>query len=82
MAIQALTDLSEIQIDLFENLKVLKITRNKKDLKFRRLHQAIFVQCNLANKEEAKIKVEYEGIPIAAKMLLGTADLFGPKTKK
>ncbi|MBK7811553.1 MAG: M1 family metallopeptidase [Saprospiraceae bacterium] len=67
MAIQALTDLSEIQIDLFENLKVLKITRNKKDLKFRRLHQAIFVQCNLANKEEAKIKVEYEGIPIAAK---------------
>ncbi|MBK7231758.1 MAG: M1 family metallopeptidase [Saprospiraceae bacterium] len=71
MAIQALTDLSEIQIDLFENLKVLKITRNKKDLKFRRLHQAILCNAILPIKKKLKLKWNMKAFLLLKKCSLG-----------
>lgn len=53
--------LKEIQIDLFQNMKIIKITQGKKSLKYRRVFDAVFVECPLNPEENAKIKIEFEG---------------------
>ena len=59
--------LKEIQIDLFQNMKIIKITQGKKSLKYRRVFDAVFVECPLNPEENAKIKIEFEGHPLVAK---------------
>lgn len=67
MTIVGLDELSEIQIDLFENMRIKQITRNNNKLKFIRKHNAVFVECPLKNGERTKLMVEFEGKPQEAK---------------
>jgi len=59
--------LKEIQVDLFENMKINKVTLGKKSLKFRRVFDAVFIECPLSPEENAKIKIDFEGHPLIAK---------------
>ncbi|MBK9271881.1 MAG: M1 family metallopeptidase [Saprospiraceae bacterium] len=61
------TDLTEIQIDLFDNMKITRISKDKKELKYLRMHNAVFVVCPLKKNESTKVKIEFEGQPIIAK---------------
>ncbi len=63
-----LQDLSEIQIDLFDNMKILSIKSDGgQDLKFRRLHHAVFVSGQFKDQQPNRIQVFYEGAPRVAK---------------
>lgn len=62
-------DLSTIQIDLFENMKVDSILQNKEILAFERKHNAVFIELNEPIKadEKGEIQFYYSGKPIVAK---------------
>lgn len=65
----ALDNISTIQVDLFENMKVNKIEFENKSLSFKREHNAIFINFNKSINKGAvsKIKIHYEGNPMIAK---------------
>ncbi|MBN2348967.1 MAG: M1 family metallopeptidase [Bacteroidales bacterium] len=62
-------DTETLQIDLFENLKIGKITWKGKPLQFQRKFDAVFVSFpeRLIKGEDHIIHVEYEGHPLVAK---------------
>ncbi|OEY73482.1 M1 family metallopeptidase [Salegentibacter salarius] len=62
-------DLSTIQIDLFDNMKVDSILQNDEVLAFEREHNAVFIELNDAVKadEQGEIQFYYSGKPIVAK---------------
>jgi aminopeptidase N len=62
-------DLSTIQIDLFENMKVDSILQNEEILAFERKHNAVFIELKESIKadEKGKIQFYYSGKPIVAK---------------
>jgi aminopeptidase N len=62
-------DFSTLQIDLFENMKIVNILYGGKELRYRREFNAVFVE--FPDKMEmgsyGEIKVNYQGQPIIAK---------------
>lgn len=62
-------DFNQLQIDLFDNMQINKITSYEDTLSYNRIHNAVFV--NMKNKQVTgtsnTIRVFYEGYPIAAK---------------
>ena len=63
------TDFDKFQIDLFENMRLDNILYNGQNLKFERIHDAVFVSFPEMMKkgEDGVISVHYAGTPIAAK---------------
>jgi aminopeptidase N len=65
---KATTDFSRLQIDLFENMQLTKITLGEENLTFERTYNAVFVNLPPQKKGNTnKIRIFYEGTPIAAK---------------
>lgn len=62
-----LTDSKEIQVDLFDNMSIKSIKSGKKNLKYRRIFNAIFIDHPIQNSKSDKIVIEYEGYPVIAK---------------
>ncbi|SKB61856.1 Peptidase family M1 [Salegentibacter holothuriorum] len=62
-------DISTIQIDLFENMKVDSILQNNEVLAFKRKHNAVFIELDDSIKadEQGEIQFYYSGEPIVAK---------------
>jgi aminopeptidase N len=62
-------DLSTIQIDLFENMKVDSILQNEEILAFERKHNAVFIELKESIKadEKGEIQFYFSGKPIVAK---------------
>lgn len=62
-------DLSTIQIDLFENMKVDSILQNDQVLAFERKHNAVFIELNDVIKadEQGEIQFYYSGEPTVAR---------------
>lgn len=62
-------DLSTIQIDLFENMKVDSILQNEKSLDYERKHNAVFIDLvdSVKAEENGEIQFYYSGEPIVAK---------------
>ena len=62
-------DFDKIQIDLFKNMRIDNILYNGQDLKFERLHDAVFISFpeTMKRGEKGMISVHYAGTPIAAK---------------
>ncbi|PKD19347.1 peptidase M1 [Salegentibacter salinarum] len=62
-------DLSIIQIDLFENMKVDSVLQNGKTLAYERKHNAIFIDLKETVKSDKKGEIQfyYSGEPIVAK---------------
>lgn len=61
-------DFTKLQIDLFENMQLTKITLDEQLLVFERKHNAVFVTLPPQKKGTSnKIRIYYEGTPIAAK---------------
>lgn len=65
--LQANQDLPEIQVDLFDNLRITKISTGGKDLKFRREFNAVFIRGVFKKHEHTVLKLFYDGKPIVAK---------------
>jgi len=61
-------DFNKIQLDLFENLKITKITQSGKELKFKREGNAFFVDFSQTQKKgkTEEVTVFYEGKPTIA----------------
>ncbi len=57
----------ELQVDLFENMKINKIRSGKKELKYRRLFDAVFIEYPIQDGKKDVITIEYEGNPIISK---------------
>jgi hypothetical protein len=59
----ALDNITTIQVDLFENMKLNKVEFENKNLSFKREHNAVFISFNKSIKKGAisKIKIHYEG---------------------
>ena len=62
-------DLSTIQIDLFENMKVDSILQNNQTLAYNRKHNAVFIDLKetVRANEKGEIQFYYSGKPIVAK---------------
>lgn len=60
---------SRIQLDLFEDMKITKITRNNESLNYRRKFDAVFIEFSekLAKGSKDVVTVHYEGNPRIAK---------------
>jgi len=65
---RCVNDFTALQIDLFENMSISKITCENQTLNFSREFNAVFIQMERLMKagEIAKIKIEYMGKPIIA----------------
>jgi aminopeptidase N len=63
-----LNDFRTLQLDLFENMRILSITSNNQSLLFRRQYNAVFVEFPVLQKQGAagKLRVQYEGKPQVA----------------
>lgn len=61
------TDSREMQIDLFENMKISDIRSGSKSLKYRRIFDAIFIEHPIQSGKKDKITIEFQGNPIIAK---------------
>ncbi len=63
------TDYSRFQIDLFKNMRIDNILYNGQNLKFERVHDAVFVSFpeTMKKGDKGMISVHYAGTPIAAK---------------
>ncbi|NOT37911.1 MAG: M1 family metallopeptidase [Saprospiraceae bacterium] len=61
------TDCNELQVDLFENMKILSIKAGSTNLKYRRIFDAIFIDYPIRLDKKDKITIEFEGNPIVAK---------------
>jgi aminopeptidase N len=68
ISFRAVSDFTTMQIDIFENLVISKITCENDLLKFKREFNAIFIDMPRTMKtgELAKIKIQYFGKPIIA----------------
>ncbi len=66
---KTLEDFQTLQIDLFENMKIISIASAGKELKYRREFNAVFVEMNARMKvgETGEIAVSYYGKPTVAK---------------
>lgn len=66
---KCLNDFQKLQFDLFENMKVEKVVWNKKNLKFSREHNAVFIDfpSTLKSNSTEKIVIHYSGNPQVAK---------------
>lgn len=61
---RAVTDFNRLQLDLFRNLEIDKITYGKKPVLFERKHNAVFVQLPTIKKgNTGKLTVHYQGQP-------------------
>ncbi len=61
-------DFTKMQIDLFENMKISKITYKNQILRFDRIENAVFITIPFQKKgNHGSIKVYYEGNPIVAR---------------
>jgi aminopeptidase N len=62
-------DFKELQLDLFENMKIINIVSGSKELKYRREFNAVFVEMPsiMKNGSSGEITVHYFGKPIEAK---------------
>ncbi len=69
IAFLAVDNISRLQIDLFDNMKINKIEYNNKSLNYTREFNAVFIDFNktISKGSVSKIKVFYEGNPIVAK---------------
>ncbi|MBK9722063.1 MAG: M1 family metallopeptidase [Saprospiraceae bacterium] len=67
MEFQANQDLSTIQLDLFENMNIKKITYRGRELKFNRKFDAVFVPLNIQKNDQEVLKIYFDGKPIIAK---------------
>lgn len=65
MAYSTLEDFQTLQIDLYQNMDILKISHHDKELDFRRIHNAVFVDFPKIQKKgkNDQIKIYYRGIP-------------------
>lgn len=64
---EAVNSFERMQIDLFENMEIFRITQGDKTLDYERLHNAVFIEMPLQEKGMQKcIRVDYGGMPIAA----------------
>ena len=63
-----ITDFSTLQLDLFQNMTILSITAQDQTLPYSRQHNAVFVNFPKIQKQgtKGKLRVQYEGKPIAA----------------
>lgn len=59
--------LSHIQLDLVENMDILKIQEGSHSLEYRRDFDAVFIQGDFTKGKKEKISVHYKGKPIKAK---------------
>lgn len=60
-------DFQKMQIDLFENMKITKITYKNQNLRFERIEDAVFITIPYQKKgSQGSLKVHYEGKPIVA----------------
>ncbi len=66
---KTMEDFQELQIDLFENLKIDRIIFHDELLKFKRVYNAVFVQFpqTITKGTAEKIEVYYSGTPTIAK---------------
>ena len=66
---QAVEDIDEIQIDLFDNMQVNGIYRGNESLEYERKHHSIFIDLGeeLEKDSEDSIRIEYGGQPIEAR---------------
>lgn len=66
---KALSNLSKIQIDLFENMHIKGITINGQNLAYTREFNAVFVNFSKILQKDSiyRIRIAYEGNPIVAK---------------
>lgn len=61
-------DFTRLQIDLFENMEIKKIVLSGKELKYERIHNAVFIDCPLQKKgSKNSIRIHYAGQPITAR---------------
>lgn len=62
-------DFKTLQLDLFENMKVMSITAGGKELKYRRDGNAIFVKMNelMEAGTTGELLVKYYGVPVVGK---------------
>lgn len=67
MNLTANQDLQELQVDLFENMKIQKISSGGKELKYKREYNAVFIHVNYKKNEQYILKIQYEGKPVIAK---------------
>lgn len=81
--LKAKAKIFEIQLDLFENLKINSVTKNNESLKVRREGNAFFVSFSepLLSGQVYKIRVNYEGSPIVAKRAPWDGGFIWAKTK-
>lgn len=64
---KGLENCKEIQIDLFDNMKITSIKNGNKELKYRREYHAVFVALPIKANESDKLRIDFEGYPIMAK---------------
>ena len=69
ISFEAVEDIKEIQIDLFDNMQVSAVTAGNTALKYNRKHHAIFITLNkpLKKGEAGEVTVAFNGQPIEAK---------------
>jgi aminopeptidase N len=65
----AMEDFTKLQLDLFANMDILRITHEGVELKYRREYNAVFVEFPQVMKKgiSSSLKVEYRGVPTVAK---------------
>jgi aminopeptidase N len=68
MYFTAVNDFDTIQVDLYENLKINKITYKNKELRYYRFYKAVFIVFDeeIRQGEKEMISVYYEGKPVIA----------------
>ena len=61
-------DFDTLQVDLFENMKIVSIKKDGKDLLFYHQHNAVFIEIPEMKKDTLfNITIQYQGGPIEAK---------------
>jgi len=69
MRYQVLADFQTLQIDLYDNMQINKISHQNRQINYRREHNAVFV--TFPNTQTAgttgSIRIEYEGAPVVAR---------------
>ncbi|MBK9109137.1 MAG: M1 family metallopeptidase [Saprospiraceae bacterium] len=60
-------NLKKLQLDLFENMEVVKVLKGGRELKHHREFDALFIETADSKGSKEKIKVYYKGKPIKAK---------------
>ncbi len=63
---KGLSNVKEMQIDLFDNLDIVSIKNGSKELKYRREFNAVFIDEALQSNQTNKIRIDYKGYPLIA----------------